>query len=128
MDLLPAGLTATVNNGNVTQGSYDSVSGVWTIGTLADGAMATLTLEGTLDADQAGNTITNITTAAEGDQPDPTTDGDDLTESVGSATVADLVTVKTLASGDSTPLEGEIVTFEIRSHQQWFVTGDERIA
>ena len=49
-DLLPAGMTATVNNGMVTQGSYDSATGVWTIGNLADGAIATLTLEGTVDS------------------------------------------------------------------------------
>ena len=31
-DLLPAGLTATANNGVASQGSYDAVTGVWTIG------------------------------------------------------------------------------------------------
>ena len=62
---------------------------------------------------EGGNTITNITTAASGDQPDPSTVGDDLTESVGADPNADLVTVKTLASGNSNPLEGDIVTFQI---------------
>ena len=112
-DLLPAGLTATANNGVASQGSYDAVTGVWTIGTLANGGSATLTLEGTLDAGQGGNTIVNITTAASGDQPDPNTFGDDLTEAVGANDLANLVTVKTLASGDSTPLEGDTVTFQI---------------
>ena len=46
-DLLPAGLTATANNGVASQGSYDAATGVWTIGTLANGGSATLTLEGT---------------------------------------------------------------------------------
>ena len=72
-----------------------------------------LTLEGTLDAGQGGNTILNVTTAASGDQPDPNTFGDDLTEAVGANDLANLVTVKTLASGDSTPLEGDTVTFQI---------------
>jgi uncharacterized repeat protein (TIGR01451 family) len=112
-DLLPAGLTATAANGGITQGSYDSVSGLWTIGSLANGANATLTLEGTVNAGSGGVTITNVTTAAEGDQDDPTTVGDDLTESVGSVNDADLVTVKTLASGDDTPDEGDTVIFEI---------------
>jgi uncharacterized repeat protein (TIGR01451 family) len=112
-DLLPAGLTATTGNGGITQGSYDSVSGLWTIGSLANGANATLTLEGTVNAGSGGVTITNVTTAAEGDQDDPTTVGDDLTESVGSVNDADLVTVKTLASGDDTPDEGDTVIFEI---------------
>ena len=59
-DLLPAGLTPTANNGGTTQGSYDPVTGLFNIGTLAVGATATLTLEGTVDVGQGGNTITNI--------------------------------------------------------------------
>ena len=112
-DLLPAGLTATVNNGGITQGSYDAVTGLFDIGTLANGASATLTLEGTVDVGAGGTTITNVTTAAAGDQLDPTTVGDDLTESVGSINDADLVTVKRLAIGSSTPDEGDTVIFEI---------------
>ena len=54
-----------------------------------------------------------ITTAAAGDQPDPSRVGDDLTESVGSVNDADLVTIKSLASGDQTPAEGDTVSFEI---------------
>lgn len=81
-DLLPAGLTATANNGNVTAGSYDSGTGLWTIASLANGASATLIIEGTVDAGQEGNTITNTTTAAASDQNDPTTTDDDLEESV----------------------------------------------
>ena len=92
-------------------------TGLWTIGTLNDGAVATITLEGTVDAGQGGNTITNITTAATGDQVDPSTVGDDLEESVVVVdNTTDLVTVKTLASGDSTPDEGDTVTFEHHGH------------
>ena len=113
-DLLPAGLTATAINGGITQGSYDSATGLFSIGTLLVGESATLTLEGTVDAGQGGNTITNITTAATGDQTDPSTIGDDLEEAVVvEIPTADLVTVKTLASGNGTPDEGDIVTFEI---------------
>ena len=113
-DLLPAGLTPTANNGGITQGSYDPATGLFTIGTLAVGQTATLTLEGTVDAGQGGNTITNITTAATGDQPDPSTVGDDLDETVAvGIPAADLVTVKTLLSGNATPDEGDTVTFQI---------------
>ena len=113
-DLLPPGLTATASNGVVSQGTYDSATGLWTIGTLDVGDTVTLTLEGTVDVGQGGNTITNVTTAATGDQPDPSTAGDDLDEAVDvEPIVADLVTVKTLASGDSTPEEGDTVTFQI---------------
>ena len=112
-DLLPGGLTATAGNGAITQGTYDATSGVWSIGSIANGATATLTLEGTVDVGSGGATILNVTTAAAGDQPDPSRVGDDLTESVGSANDADLVTIKSLASGDATPAEGDTVTFEI---------------
>ena len=113
-DLLPTGLTATAGNGTISQGSYNAATGLWTIGTLNSGASATLTLEGTVDVGQGGNTLTNVTTAATGDQNDPTTVGDDLTEQVTVTNDANLVTVKTLASGDATPDEGDTVTFQIQ--------------
>ena len=88
-------------------------TGLFDIGTLNVGQTATLTLTGTVDVGQGGNTITNITTAATGDQTDPSTAGDDLEEAVDVNNEANLVTVKTLASGDSTPAEGDTVTFQI---------------
>ena len=98
---------------SVSQGTYDAATGLFDIGTLNIGETATLTLEGTVDVGEGGNTITNITTAAIGDQPDPSTVGDDLDESVVVDANADLVTEKTLLSGDSTPAEGDSVTFLI---------------
>ena len=74
-DLLPPGLTPTALNGGITQGTYDATTGIFAIGNLAVGQSATLTLEGTVDVGQAGNTITNVTTAATGDQTDPSTVG-----------------------------------------------------
>ena len=68
-DFLPAGLTPTANNGSGgALGTYNAATGEWTIGTLPSGVTATLILEGTVDAGQAGNTITNTTTAATSDQ------------------------------------------------------------
>ena len=111
---MPAGLTATANNGvSGIAGAYDPVTGVWSIGTLASGTTVVLTLEGTVDVGQGGNTITNVTTAAAGDQVDLSTAGDDLEEAVTVNDAADLVTVKTLASGNNTPDEGDTVTFQI---------------
>ena len=112
IDSLPAGIT--FSNATSTPGTtYDQATGLFDIGTLNVGQTATLTLTGTVDAGQGGNTITNITTAATGDQVDSSTVGDDLEESVDVNNEADLVTVKTLASGNSTPDEGDIVTFLI---------------
>ncbi len=78
-DVLPAGLTASGAVATVSQGTFDQPSGVWTIGTIANGANATITLEATIDAGQGGNTITNTTTeATSADIGDPSTVGDIL--------------------------------------------------
>ena len=111
IDSLPAGITYTADT--TSQGSYDPATGVFTIGTLNLGDIAILTLSGTVDAGQGGNTITNVTTAATGDQMDPNTMGDDLEESILVDNTTNLVTVKTLASGNATPDEGDTVTFDI---------------
>ena len=103
-DQIPTGLTATTNNGDVSQGSYDPGTGIWTLGTLDGSASATLEIEGTVDAGQGGNTITNNTTAAIGDQSDPSSVGDDLTESVTITPSADLSVTKTNTPG----LNGEV--------------------
>ena len=113
---MPEGLTATANNGDVVGGGlYDRRrTGVLSIATLASGDTVTLTLEGTVDPGEGGNVITNTTTAATGDQVDDSIVGDNLEEAVTVVVPsADLVTVKSLASDDATPSEGDIVTFEI---------------
>ena len=69
-------VTATPSAGT----TYNSGSGVWTIGSLNSGAVATLTMAGTVDAGTAGDVVTNSVTAATGDQTDLTTAGDDLDE------------------------------------------------
>ncbi len=60
--------------------AYAPGTGVWTIGTLSNGASATLSLPGTVNAGTAGDVVTNSITAASADQTDPTTAGDDLVE------------------------------------------------
>ena len=111
--LLPDGITGNINNGGVTTGSYDSGTGVWDIGFLASGANATLTLEGTVDLDQAGNTITNTTTAATAVEEDFSSAGDNLTETIVVNAVADLVTTFTTASGASTFLDTDTVALVV---------------
>ncbi len=79
-DVLPAGLTYTTST--PSQGSYVSGTGLWTLGSLANGATATLTISATVNSGQQGATITNTTTAANGGNIDGTSTGDDLTETV----------------------------------------------
>ncbi|MCL7765519.1 DUF11 domain-containing protein, partial [Polaribacter sp. Z014] len=74
-DLLPIGVTYVSND----QGTaYNKGSGLWTIGSIANGIIATLNITATVDAGTLGDKITNTTSAAVGDQTDPTTVGDDL--------------------------------------------------
>lgn len=111
-DLLPAGLSATAINGTVSAGSYDAGTGLWSIGTLPDGATATLTIEGTVDSGQGGQTITNaIADPATGNETDPTTTGDDLTESVTVTPQADLSIIKT--NGTTAVFSGSTTTYTL---------------
>ena len=55
-DTLPAGFTFTSASGT---GTYNAGTGVWTVGSLAPGASATITINGTVSA-ATGATVTNI--------------------------------------------------------------------
>ena len=55
-DTLPAGVSFVSSSGS---GSYNSGTGVWTVGTLAPGATATLNIVVTVTA-ASGNTVTNV--------------------------------------------------------------------
>lgn len=60
---VPAGITYVSHT--ASSGTYSA--GVWSIPTLADGASATLVIDTTIDADQAGNTITYTATFTDAD-------------------------------------------------------------
>lgn len=55
-----------------SQGSYDDATGLWDVGTLAVGAVATLTLTADVEAGTAGTSITNLSRVSAMDQADPT--------------------------------------------------------
>ena len=73
-DLLPAGLTYV--SSTTTQGTYNSATGVWTIGSLPNTASATMTITATIDAGTAGTTLTNTALRSASSPPDsdPTND------------------------------------------------------
>lgn len=72
-DTLPAGLTFVNASGD---GSYDA--GVWTIGALAAGDSATLTMTATVDEGTEGETLANVATVShsDGDPSDSDSDND----------------------------------------------------
>ncbi|MBT8375466.1 MAG: DUF11 domain-containing protein, partial [Bacteroidia bacterium] len=83
-DVLPAGVTlvsATPTGG--TNNTYNTGgTGVWDIGDLSFGSTANLVLTVSVDSGTGGNTIINSTTAAVGNENDPTTNGDSLSAQI----------------------------------------------
>jgi uncharacterized repeat protein (TIGR01451 family) len=78
-DSLPAGLAYASSAS--TQGSYDSATGVWSIGGLATGATCTLTLDATVTAG-VGVSVTNTASITASDQADPNTGNNTASTSV----------------------------------------------
>ncbi len=68
IDVLLPGVRYAFNNGD---GAYDSVTGVWRVGTLAVGASAALEITVTVDAGTAETTIPNTAQVSNVDQDDP---------------------------------------------------------
>ena len=67
-DLIPSGFTYNGYSSSIS-GSYNSATGLWTVGTLNDGASAWLTLTGTVNNAQAGNYIVNHATETNNEYP-----------------------------------------------------------
>src|SRR4051794_12596960 len=103
-DQLPAGLTFV--SSSPSQGTYNSGTGIWTVGTVTTSAPQTLQIQATVTSSDAR---TNIATAS-GDQFDP-----DTSNNTASATEtpqqADLGLTKVVS--DATPEAGENVTFTV---------------
>src|SRR5690606_34416444 len=76
-DVLPDGLTFV--SANASDGTYDQATGLWTLGALANGADATLTIVARVDGTTA---ITNTAEIVAADQvdPDSTPDNNDPEE------------------------------------------------
>src|SRR5262249_36513357 len=97
-DLLPAGVSFALDT--PSQGSYDAATGLWDVGTVANGAVALLQIHGVLvSADPQLNTAT-ITNA---DQFDPNP-GNNSSSALLAAQQADLQVSKSVS--DPTPNVG----------------------
>lgn len=108
LDALQAGLS--IVSAGASQGTYDVLSGHWIVGTLADGANATLTL--TAQIRRAG-TIDNMAVKVAGAEPDPDPSNNSAGASITSSPVADLQLHKT--ADRETVGVGETVTFIVRA-------------
>ena len=112
-DLLPAGLRF-VSSSPASGTSYDPVTGIWTVGTLAKGASRTLQII-TQIVGAAGQTITNTASITAADQFDYKTNNNTA------STTATIVDAPLFASGKNiTAVEGASFTQVVAS----FVDGD----
>src|SRR5205814_392007 len=93
-----------------SQGTYVSGTGLWTVGTLANGATVTLGLNATVNAGTNGTTILNkaIVTAADQGDPVATNNRDSVAITVQSA---DLRVTKVV--NNATPDEGNTITYTV---------------
>ncbi|ANB18193.1 Hypothetical protein I596_2181 [Dokdonella koreensis DS-123] len=107
-DPLPASLSFV--SAAPSQGSYDPVSGIWSVGTLtAGGPTSTATLTITATVVSAGAT-TNTATVTGADQPDPNPGNNSDSASLNGNPLADLVVTK---SGPATVTPGDAVVYTI---------------
>lgn len=104
----PAGFT-TVNQ-IPGQGSYDSATGVWDVGTLAPGTSATLVLESLVDSAAAGTKVGRMLKVLGADQADVVPADDSVLVNV-TAQSADLAVA--LTPVPAAPLEGSTISFDI---------------
>ena len=90
-EVLSAGLA--FESAAPSQGAYDAATGLWTVGSLANGGSAGLTI--TARVTQAG-TVTNTASVTASDQPDPDPTDNTATVTLTTETIADLAITKTL--------------------------------
>jgi uncharacterized repeat protein (TIGR01451 family) len=103
-DLLPAGLSFVSASSNL--GNYDAGSGVWTIGTLANGGAGELRITATFTGPGQVTNIATITAT----EPDPNP-GDNTSQVTVPSQVADLALTK--AVDNAAPIAGANVRFTL---------------
>jgi uncharacterized repeat protein (TIGR01451 family) len=109
-DILPVGVT--YQSDSPSQGSYNSGTGIWSVGSLVNAASATLTITATVDTGTGGSTITNTAAIAHVDQYDPHTgDNSDSAVIYPIEISADLSLIKTV--NNATPNTGDAITYTI---------------
>lgn len=97
-DPLPVGLTYVSDN---SAGSYNSGSGVWTVGNLANSAGVTLLVTATVNTETAGKTITNTALIDASDQADPAPGNNTASVTITPALPALSINDVTISEGDS---------------------------
>lgn len=107
-DLLPAGLTYL--SSAPSQGSYSSVTGIWTVGNVASGGGASLPITARVNAGTSGQRVTNTASLSSSSQEDPFAGNNTASVAI-DVTGADLSVTKEVDR--TAPNEGDPVTFTI---------------
>ena len=107
-DLLPAGVTLTATN--ISQGSYSSTSGIWSVGTLTVNTNATLALQVSINNGTAEASITNTAYILSADQADLST-GNNTSRTTIVVQSADIAILKTV--DNATPAAGNQIVYTI---------------
>jgi uncharacterized repeat protein (TIGR01451 family)/gliding motility-associated-like protein len=109
LDVLPSGYTYVSNNG---AGAFVPGTGVWTIGSLANGSTAYLSITTTVNASGSYTNTAAITSATS----DPISGNNSSTITAVPGAISDLTIVKTV--NNTTPYTGEIVEFTLVATNQ----------
>lgn len=112
-DQLPEGVTYLSDNGD---GSYNSTTGVWAAGTIADEGSAVLKIVASVNNGTAGDTITNSATVSDtnGDSNTNNTATAPIMVNVANPTTSDISVTKT--ANNTTPNVGDTVTYTITAN------------
>jgi uncharacterized repeat protein (TIGR01451 family) len=107
-DTLPTGFTFVSDV--PSQGTFDPVTSLWTVGTVANGTSATLDITGTIDSGTGGSTIINTARVASSDQADVIA-GNNFDSASLAVPAADLQISKTV--NEAAPEENDTVVYTI---------------
>ncbi len=106
-DQLPSEVTYVSDDSG---GDYDDTTGIWDIGEIANGAIATIEITATVNPGTTGVSFTNTATVTALDQNDPNPDNDTDTATVRVAGT-DLAVIKTVS--DARPNEGDTIDYNV---------------
>ncbi len=110
-DSLPAGLTFLSSMPSI--GNYNPASGVWTVGTIASGASASLSIRATVDAETDRTNSAEILTSSQFDPNSTPGNGvageDDIASALVSPQLVDLALTKML--DDTSPNVGDTIAY-----------------
>ncbi|RKN10771.1 DUF11 domain-containing protein [Aquimarina sp. BL5] len=118
-DLLPSGYDFVLFSSTV--GGYDQNTGIWTVGNIASGTSETLLIDVLINAagdylniaEVTASDVLDIDSSPDNDDGDQSEDDEDSEIVTPVESIADLSLIKTVVDGDTMPLIGTEITFQI---------------